>query len=46
MAGQAAKSEHLEAVKLFEAKLRKTVKELDEVSKEVASLIEMAKRPK
>ncbi len=32
-------------MKPFEAKLRKTVKELDEVSKEVASLIEMAKRP-
>ena len=42
---EAAKSEHLEAVKPFEAKLRKAVKELDEVSKEVASLIEMAKRP-
>ena len=42
---EAAKSEHLEAVKPFAAKLRKAVKELDEVSNEVASLIEMAKRP-
>ena len=42
---EAAQSEHLEAVKPFEAKLRQAVKELDEVSKEVASLIDMAKRP-
>lgn len=42
---EAAKREHQEAVKPFEAKLRKVAKELDEASKEVASLIDMAMRP-
>lgn len=42
---EAAKREHQEAVKPFEAKLRRVTKELDEASKEVASLIDMAKRP-
>ena len=43
---EAAKNDHDKAVKPFEAKLRVVVKELDGVSKEVASLIEMANQPK
>lgn len=42
---EASKKDHLKAIKPFEAKLRKVAKELKEVSGEVASLVEMAKRP-
>ena len=42
---ESAKKDHLKAVKPFEAKLKKAVKELTDVSKEVARLIDLAKRP-
>jgi len=41
---ESAKKDHMKAIKPFETKLRKVVKELKEVSSEVASLVEMAKR--
>lgn len=42
---ESARKDHLKAVKPFEAKLKTTVKELADVSSEVARLIDMAKRP-